>query len=151
MTVLSGAASLAPRAAPRPQPRIPGAGAPKYVPGRSNPNWDMSSPSSLMMTVLSLRTCSTQAETQALSRGLLVRPASACARNAARALACAASQAGPRSRRRAAARGPGPVAFERQNHIGLLDVRFGPARLMQTVAVREVHVRSAAVEDRQVQ
>src|SRR5262245_1153164 len=48
-------------------------------------------------------------------------------------------------------RSPGPVAFERQNHIGLLDVRFRSAWLVQTMAVREVHVRGTAVEDRQVQ
>src|SRR5215813_6450167 len=48
-------------------------------------------------------------------------------------------------------RSPGPVAFERQNHIGLLDVRFRPAWLVQTMAVREVHVRGTTVEDRQVQ
>src|SRR5712691_9988707 len=55
-----------------------------------------------MMTVLLLHTCSTQAETQALSRGCFVRPASACACRAARALACAASQDKPRAWIRAA-------------------------------------------------
>src|SRR5438309_5164689 len=49
------------------------------------------------------------------------------------------------------ARGPGPVAFERQNHIGVLEMLVGPAWLVQTMAVWEVHMRGAAVEDRQVQ
>ena len=39
-----------------------------------------------MMIVLSLHACATQAETRALSRGLLVRPASACAGSAERSL-----------------------------------------------------------------
>src|SRR5262249_42519363 len=44
-----------------------------------------------------------------------------------------------------AARGPGPVTIERQNHIGVLEIKFRPPWLVQTMAVWEVHMRCTTV------
>src|SRR5262249_8621083 len=77
MTVWSGFASLAPRAAPTPQPRPPDEGEPKYVAGVRKLHWLASRSYSLTTIVRSSITSPTQRESHAMSIGASFRNARA--------------------------------------------------------------------------
>src|SRR5262249_1325639 len=73
----SGFGSLAPSAAPTPQPRPPDDGEPKYVPGARKEHWLASRSYSLTTIVRSSSTSPTQRESHAMSIGVSFRSARA--------------------------------------------------------------------------